>query len=62
MESSQGKSNTEPIQEICFSCGGGLKSAPSGQSSSILCPDCEEASEMPISHHYLNHYYYRYAD
>jgi len=61
MESSQGKANTEPIQEICFSCGEVLEAAPPGKST-ILCPECEEASEMPISHHYLNHYYYRYAD
>ncbi|UVI31542.1 hypothetical protein [Paenibacillus spongiae] len=61
MESKQGQASTEPDKEVCFLCGEGLETAPSG-ASSILCPHCEETSELPVAHHYLNHYYYRYAD
>ncbi|MFD0714612.1 hypothetical protein [Paenibacillus sp. GCM10027626] len=59
------RNGLEEQRQVCFQCGESL-GLPKGEghtsSSTILCSDCEAASEKPISHHYLNEYYYRFAD
>jgi len=65
MSANEQRDDMRQGNNICFSCGESLGEAQGeGHTSShtILCADCEHVKEQPISHFYLNQYYYRYAD
>lgn len=47
--------------EHCVVCGGSAMETPAG-GSSILCEECAQTVDLPMSAYYLTQYYFRFAD